>query len=134
MRPEVVKALKTLTPGDMMALQPKRDISSITYEEDKKVKQEGFNIKFDVDDQIWNDEMKPYKRDMAAAYSKLIDEYCNETMRHRLEQHPDYAAKLLDNPNATLEEIRMLMRAQYHLVSQTASFIELQAVLRRVSQ
>ena len=39
---------------------------------------------------------------------KIFDEYCTTTMQNRLQQHPEFASKLVDNPIETLKAIELL--------------------------
>jgi hypothetical protein len=55
------------------------------------------------------------------AYNLIFANYCSKAMQARIEQHPDYEAKLKNDPIAVLEAIKTLMhnsvRAQYPIVT-----------------
>ena len=57
------------------------------------------------------------------AYNVIISNYCTKQMKTRIEEHPEYATKILDNPVELLNKIKTLthdtVRAQYPIASIT---------------
>ena len=56
-------------------------------------------------------------------YNVIISTYCTRQMKTRIEEHPEYATKIIDNPVVLLEKIKTLthdtVRAQYPIASIT---------------
>ena len=65
--------------------------------------------------------MDALQKGMNKAYALFFTNYCTRAMQSRIEEHPEFATKLKNDPIATLEAIKNPMhdsvRAQYPLVS-----------------
>ena len=103
--------------------EPVRKISRKSDPEEKAEEQEGFNIKYKNDLTIFSAAETLYKDNLRKAYSRIIRQYCTDRMRQRLEEHPDYEAKILNDPVELMRAIKVLIhdpvRAQYPFATMT---------------
>ncbi len=109
LRDEEAKNLK----GD----EPTREVSTLKDDAERKFEQEGFDMKYQL---ILKEHMARVKRlnqGLVKAYAVLFQTYCSTTMQNRIEEHPDYHTKIIDDPIELLKAIRTLMhdpiRARY---------------------
>ena len=88
---------------------PTRDISVLTDTNEKKIEQDGFDIKYAEDYCYHKEEEKELEEGLSKAYALIFSSYCTIGMQHRIEQHPDFST-IQDNPIALLEAISELMQ------------------------
>lgn len=76
------------------------------------IEQEGFDTKYRTDHERHCNRADRYKAAVKAGYSKLVEDYCTSATKKRLEQHPEYDAKIKDKPCYTREIIKVLMQSE----------------------
>ncbi len=107
--------------------KPKREISKIKDKEKAAIEQAGFDIQYQEEMRLWLDRVNNVKEGMRKCCPLIKNTYCTRSMQQRLEEHPDYASKIQDDPIAMLEAIKTLtqdpVRAQYPFVSMTNSLV-----------
>jgi hypothetical protein len=124
----VVQALKTMTPITFTA--PVRRLAADDPEPDPDkprdtsqltMIQRGYDIDYEAAKRIHDQDKRDYENGMSAAYAILLDSWCVRAMQQRIQTHPDYATKLIDDPIETLKAIQTLshdpVRAQYPMQS-----------------
>ena len=120
---DIAQSLEDMTIIDLRAVEPTRAISTENDAALKVVDQVGLDIKYQEELRRHLDRKDALKERMNKAYALIYTNYCTKTMQSRIEEHPDYASTLKNDPIATLEAIKTLMhdtvRAQYPLVSMT---------------
>jgi len=122
---DVAKSLKDMKIIDLKAEAPTRTIATTGTDAEKAIAQAGHDIKYQEELRRHLDRADNLKEGLTKAYALIFSNYCTKTMQSRIEEHPEFATKLEDDPIATLEAIKTLMhdtvRAQYPLVSLTES-------------
>ena len=63
-------------------------------EETRKHQQEANNLKFQTDYKIHKEREQEYNDTMLQVFSLILTVYCTKAMVHRIEQHPQYKAKI----------------------------------------
>ena len=73
------------------------------------------------------------KENETKAFSLILNSYCTKPMQNRVQDHPKYESKIMDDPVRLLEEIKTLthdtVQAQYpiaSIVEQLATWINIQ--------
>ena len=120
---DIAKSLKDLKVIDLQSEEPTRTMSTETDAAAKASEQNGFDIKYQEELRMYLDRKKTLNEGLNKAYALIFTNYCTRPMQARIEEHPDFASKIDDNPIALLEAIKTLMhapvRAQYPLVAMT---------------
>jgi hypothetical protein len=103
----------------------KRPISKAKDEEERKEEQRGFDIDYKGDKDEWRARSKNLKDGMVSADATIMTDYCTKTMRNRVEEHPEFNTKILNDPIELLRAIKVLIhapkRAQYPLLDWLAT-------------
>ena len=117
---DMVKSLKLGKLIDIKAEEPTRDKSTETDPVKKAEDQKGLDIKYEAELNKYMD-----RRDVLAAndsqmFAVIKSKFCTKVMIARLEEHPECATKIEDNPFEMLEAIKVLIhdpvRSQYYFV------------------
>ena len=108
--------------GQFITIQePVRMVATTGTDEAKKVLQEGYDMKYQAEIAIYLKRVDLLKANANKAYAMIMDDYCTKAMKTRIQEHPDYATVIQDNPFKLLETIKAGMheplRAQYPFVS-----------------
>ncbi|MGL5936769.1 MAG: hypothetical protein ACRCZI_14235, partial [Cetobacterium sp.] len=118
---DVATSLEDEVMVDLNSSRPVRNISEKTDAAEQKLEQEGHDIDYGDALKRWNDRKDLLDREMKKAYSLIKENYCTRAMQSRIEEHPDYAGKIRNDPIELLKAIKILMhdavRAQYPIVS-----------------
>ena len=88
-----------------------------------------FQAELDLGDTWLEKQQQLVDQNMSKAYSLIFSQYCNKSMRDRIEQHPDLEATIRDDPIELLTKIKMLMhdpiKAKYSFTSLTKAMIRM---------
>ena len=105
----------------MKSEEPKRDESTESDDTKRAYQQNGMDILYQERLRVHLEREKHLRENEKKAYSLITGNYCTKEMRTRIEEHPDYATTILDNPIELLEKIKTLthdtVRAQYPIAS-----------------
>jgi hypothetical protein len=116
--------IEILTSLDKMQLtttpEPVRKLSTATDPNDKREEQIGLDIVFTSDRDSWKARKEKLDDGMVSAYVTIMTDCCTKSMRVRIEEHPDFETKILNDPIELLNAIKLLIhapkRAQYPLM------------------
>ena len=126
---DIAKCIKDMKLLDLTNLEPQRTLSSNSDEKKRDLEQKGLDIKYHELLKRYYDRKDNLEKGLAVTCSILIADFCTDSMRARLQQHPDFATKLEDKPIASLEAIKVLtydsVRAQYPFSSMTNALRDL---------
>ena len=104
---------------DLDLLMPARELSTKALDKGQELEQQGLDIRYKEDYRAWKKRVEAFEKNKPKFYALINANYCTQTMRSRIEEHPDYETKIADDPIALLEAIRILMhdpmRARYPL-------------------
>ena len=89
---------------DLKSEEPSRDESTETDDVKKAYQQSGMDILYQERLHVHLECEKHLRENEKKAYSLVIRNYCTKQMRTRIEEHPDYAMSILDNPIELLEK------------------------------
>ena len=62
--------------------EPTRTVSTKANADEKKMEQDGFDIKYQVELSKWSDRVEQCEEGMSKAYSIILDKYCTTAMKH----------------------------------------------------
>jgi hypothetical protein len=100
--------------------EPIRKISTATDPNDKREEQVGLDMIFKSDRDSWKARMERLNDGLVSAYATIMTDYCTKLMRDRIEEHPEFESKILNDPIELLLAIKVLIhapkRAQYPLL------------------
>lgn len=120
---DVAESLRELKKKDLKSERPVLEVSSDTDADKKKIEDKGLEIEFDAKLKIYLERVELLRTNMTKAYGLIIANYCSTTMQTKIEEHPEYESKILDNPIELLDAILILMhdpvRAKYPFASLT---------------
>ena len=125
---DIAKSLKDMKLVDLDALMPVREITPERDDqgndipaEKRKERQEGIDMVYNARVIRFLDRQENLSDNLIKAYGLIFSKYCTKLMQARIEEHPDFATKIDENPIALLEAIKVLMhdpvRATYHFAS-----------------
>jgi hypothetical protein len=98
-------------------------VKTSTSSDDRVADQENKAFQYDYRDdmKIHKQGVINFKENMVKAYGLIWDDYMTATMQNRIEQHPDYASKIKNNPVELVLVIRSSMhetvRAQHSIIT-----------------
>ena len=119
---DVAISLRAMQKIDLSQHKPKRTMAS-PNEKEKEVLQEGYDILYKAQVGKYIDRISILAENLAKAYALIYSTYCNRTIQHRIEEHPDFESKIRDDPIELLAAIKILMhdpaRAKYPYASLT---------------
>ena len=87
----------------------------------RKIEQEGYNVLYTAEVQNYMDRKNTLETNLGRAYALILSTYCNGTMQHRIEEHPEFDSKIQNDPIELLKAIKIVMhnpiRAKYPYAS-----------------
>ena len=120
---DVAESLRKMTLIDIEAQMPRRMTSTETNEEQQKIEQNGFDIIFKAEVDVYIQRKAIFEDNMNKAYSLIYTTYCSKVIQDRVTAHPDFDDKIDSNPIELLRAIKILMhdpvRARYPYASVT---------------
>ena len=120
---DVARSLEDMQLVDLSGKKPTRQISLQTDVNAREVNQKGLGIEYQEAYSRYLDRVEALEQGMLKAYSLIYSNYCTKTMQTRIEEHPEFATKIRNDPIALLAAIKESMhtpvRSQYPLVSMT---------------
>ena len=120
---DVAKAIRTGVPFDIGVLRPVRQSSNKTDPDAWRHEQDGLDILYQEELRMYLERKKHLHDNEVKVFNVIISTYCTKQMKTRIEEHPEYTTKIIDNPVTLLEKIKTLthdtVRAQYPIASIT---------------
>ena len=88
-----------------------------------KIEQDGYNVLYTTEIQNYMDRKSTLDTNLGRAYVLILSTYCNGTMQHRIEEHPDSESTIHNDPIELLKAIKIVMhdpiRVKYPYASLT---------------
>ena len=118
---DVAKSIRDGQRFDLTSVKPNRQVSAETDSDKKKIEQDGFDIQYQEELRVFLDRKALMKDNKNKTYSLIFSSYCTRQMQQRIEEHPEYNTKILDDPIELLKQIKTLthdtVRAEYPIAS-----------------
>jgi hypothetical protein len=120
---DVARSLEELQVIDLAQEEPQREMSKKENPDEKSTDKDGFNIKYQEELRQFMERKNNLRQGMSKAYSLIYSSFCTKVMQSRIEAHPEFEAKIKNDPIALLMVIKTLMhdpvRAHYPMASMT---------------
>jgi hypothetical protein len=108
---------------DMTTKIPVRKISGASAADDKATEQEGYDILYKAEIDMYTKRKHKLEDNMNKRYSLIYLQHCNKTIQDRIHAHPDFKTKIKNDPIELLKAIMILInnpvRATYPYASAT---------------
>jgi hypothetical protein len=121
---DVADSLRKMEKIDMTKNMPTTKISRATGTE-KAMEQEGYDMLYKAEIDIYNKRKHKFKDNMNKVYSLIFLQHCNKTIQYRITGHPEFENKNENDQIELLKAIEILIndpvRARYPYVSMTES-------------
>jgi hypothetical protein len=102
---------------DMTSKIPIRRISGATNADDRNTEQEGYDILYKAEIDMYTKREHKLEDNMNKTYSLIYLQHCNKTIQDRIHAHPDFETKIKNDPIKLLKAIEILIdnpvRARY---------------------
>ena len=95
---DIAKSLKDGAIINLASVEPTRGVSRVTNADDRKLEQQGLDIRSQETLRRHLDRKDNLEQGMTRCYALIYGSYCTKTMRSRVEEHPDFSTKLEDKP------------------------------------
>jgi hypothetical protein len=121
---DVADSLRKMEKIDMTKNMPTRRLSQETGA-NKITEQEGFDMLFKAEIEIYTRRKHEFEDNMNKTYSLIYLQHCNKTIQDRITGHPEFESKIKNDPIELLKAIEILIndpvRARYPYTSVTES-------------
>jgi hypothetical protein len=121
---DVADSLRKMKKINMTKHMPTRKISQDTGA-DKAMEQEGFNMLYKAEINIYTKRRHEFEDNMNKTYSLIFLQHCNKTIQDRILGHPEFEDKIENDPIELLKAVEILIndpvRATYPYASITES-------------
>jgi hypothetical protein len=121
---DVADSLRKMQKIDMTKNMPTRKISRATGT-DKDLEQEGFDMLYKAEIDIYTKRKHEFEDNMNKTYSLIFLQHCNKTIQERITGHLEFDSKIEHDPIELLKAIEILIndpvRARYPYASMTDS-------------
>jgi hypothetical protein len=94
---DVADSLRKMQKIDMTKNMPMRKISRATGT-DKDLEQEGFNMLYKAEIDIYTKRKHEFEDNMNKTYSLIFLQHCNTTIQDRITGHPEFDSKIMNDP------------------------------------
>jgi hypothetical protein len=113
---DVAASLRKIEKIDMTKNMPTRKISRETGT-DKATEQEGFNMLYKAEINIYTKRKHKFKNNMSKVYSLIFLQHCNKMIQDRITGHLEFESKIKNDPIELLKAVEILIndpvRARY---------------------
>ena len=127
---DIAESLRELRRKDLSGVMPVRQMSTyvkVDEERLRKIEQEGYDVLYTAEVQNYMDRKNTLETNLGRAYALILSTYCNGTMQHRIEEHPEFDSKIQNDPIELLKAIKIVMhdpiRAKYPYASLTEALM-----------
>jgi hypothetical protein len=121
---DVADSLRKMDKINMTKHMPTRKISQDTGA-DKAMEQEGFDMLYKAEIDIYTKRRHEFEDNMNKTYSLIFLQHCNKTIQDRIIGHPEFENKIENDPIELLKAVEILIndpvRARYPYASITES-------------
>ena len=127
---DIAESLRELKKKDLSGVKPVRQMSTyvkVDEERARKIEQEGYDILYTAEVQNYMDRKNTLETNLGRAYALILSTYCNGTMQHRIEEHPEFDSKIQNDLIELLKAIKIVMhdpiRVKYPYTSLTEALM-----------
>ena len=127
---DIAESLRELRRKDLSGVMPVRQMSTYVEASDerlRKIEQKGYNVLYTAEVQNYMDRKNTLETNLGRAYALILSTYCNGTMQHHIEEHPEFDSKIQNDPIELLKAIKIVMhdpiRAKYPYASLTEALM-----------
>jgi hypothetical protein len=106
---DVADSLRKMEKIDMTKNMPIRKLSQDTGA-DKILEQEGFDMLFKAEINIYTKRKHEFEDNMNKTYSLIYLQHCNKTIQDRITGHPKFESKIENDPIELLKAIEILIK------------------------
>jgi hypothetical protein len=121
---DVANSLRKMQKIDMTKNMPTRRLSQETGA-DKVMEQEGFDMLYKAEIDIYTKRKHEFEDNMNKTYSLIYLQHCSKTIQDRIMGHPEFESKIKNDPIKLLKAVEILIndpvRARYPYASVTES-------------
>jgi len=118
---DVARSLEDEEVIDLDQYEPVLNTSSESNDKIREREDRAYELKFQDEIKRFNKRKEKLEENLKKAYSVIKKQYCSKTMENRIEEHPDFASKIVNDPIELLKAIKTLtqdtVRAQYPYLS-----------------
>jgi hypothetical protein len=107
---DIAVSLRDIQIMTLQSLVPTRVQSTETEPVANINEQAGMDIMYQAELERYLERKDILEQNLTKAYALIFSTYCNKTMQHRIEEHPDYETMLSDDPMELLSKIKVLMQ------------------------
>jgi hypothetical protein len=94
---------------DMTTKIPVRKISGVSKADDKATEQEGYDILYKAEIDMYTKRKHELEDTLNKTYSLTYLQHCNKTIKDRIHAHPDFETKIENDPIELLKAIEILI-------------------------
>jgi hypothetical protein len=123
-RNDVADSIRKMDRIDMTSKIPIRRISGATNADDRVTEQEGYDILYKAEIDMYTKRKHKLEDNMNKMYSLIYLQHCNMTMQDRIHAHPDFETKIENDPIKFLNDP---VQARYHYASVTEAMTRFMA-------
>jgi hypothetical protein len=120
---DVADSIRKMERIDMTTQIPVRKLSRASNADDKATEQEGYDILYKAEIDMYTKRKHKLEDNMNKTYSLIYLQHCNNTLQDRIHAHPDFETKIKNDPIKLLKAneilINDLVRARYLFASVT---------------
>jgi hypothetical protein len=120
---DVADSIRKMDRIDMTSKIPIRRISGATNADDRATEQEGYDILYKAEIDMYTKRKHKLEDNMNKMYSLIYLQHCNKTIQDRIHAHPDFETKIKNDPIELLKAFEILIndpvRARYPYASVT---------------
>jgi hypothetical protein len=120
---DVADSIRKMDRIDMTSKIPIRRISVATNADNRVTEQEGYNILYKAELDMYTKRKHELEDNMNKMYSLIYLLHCNKTIQDRIHAHPDFETKIKNDPIELLKAIEILIndpvRTRYPYASVT---------------
>jgi hypothetical protein len=104
---DVTDSIRKMDRIDMTSKIPIRRISGATNADDRVTEQEGYDILYKVEIDMYTKRKHKLEDNMNKTYSLIYLQHCNKTIQDRIHAHPDFETKIENDPIELLKAIEI---------------------------
>jgi hypothetical protein len=106
---DVADSIRKLERINMTTKIPVRRLSRASNADDKAIEQEGYDILYKAEIDMYTKRKHELEDTMNKTYSLIYLQHCNKTIQDRIHAHPDFKTKIKNDPIELLRAIEILI-------------------------
>jgi hypothetical protein len=106
---DVTDSIRKMDRIDMTSKIPIRRISGTTNADERVTEQEGYDILYKAEIDMYTKRKHKLEDNMNKTYSLIYRQHCSKTIQDRIHAHPDFETKIKNDPIELLKAIEILI-------------------------